>query len=201
MNRARLTAWVIRPTVFVASLTPFALLLWDVFTGNLSANPIEDITHRTGRWGLTLLLATLSITPLVRVTGWSQLMKLRRPLGLFAFFYLACHFGVYIALDQLLSVSDILEDIASRPYVTVGFASFVLLIPLAVTSTKGMVRRLGGKRWARLHRLVYLAAAGGVLHYLWLVKIDKRDPMIYAGVLVVLLLLRLGGRRRKPSGP
>jgi sulfoxide reductase heme-binding subunit YedZ len=190
---------LIRPAVFVASLTPMAWLLWDTFTGNLSANPIEDITHRTGLWGLTLLLVTLSVTPIVRFTRWSQLLKLRRPLGLFAFFYLASHFAVYIGLDQLLSVGDIVGDIAKRPYVTVGFAGFVLLVPLAVTSTKKMVKRLGGRRWAKLHRLVYIAAACGVLHFLWLVKIDKRDPIIYAGVLVLLLVLRLGGRRRKPA--
>lgn len=199
MNRTQLTAWLIRPAVFIAALVPMALLLWDTFTGNLSANPIEDITHRTGLWGLTLLLATLAVTPLVRITRWSQLMKLRRMLGLFAFFYLASHFAVYVGLDQLFSVGDIVEDVAKRPYVTVGFTGFVLLVPLAVTSTKKMVKRLGGKRWIRLHRLVYISAACGVLHFLWLVKIDRRVPIIYASVLVLLLMLRLGGRRRKPS--
>lgn len=199
MNRTQLTAWLIRPAVFIAALVPMVLLLWDTLTGNLSANPIEDITHRTGLWGLTLLLATLAVTPLVRITRWSQLIKLRRMLGLFAFFYLALHFAVYVGLDQLLSVGDIVEDVAKRPYVTVGFTGFVLLVPLAVTSTKKMVKRLGGRRWVRLHRLVYLSAACGVLHFLWLVKIDRRVPIIYASVLVLLLILRLGGRRRKPS--
>ena len=199
MNRAELTKWVVRPAVFVAALAPMAWLLRDAFTGNLSANPIEDVTHRTGLWGLTLLLATLSITPLVRITRWSQLMRLRRPLGLFAFFYVASHFAIYVVLDRLLSVADIVEDIAQRPYVTVGFASFLLLVPLALTSTKKMVKRLGARRWVRLHSLVYLAAAGGVLHFLWLVKIDKRDPIIYGSVLVLLLVLRLGGRRRRPT--
>jgi sulfoxide reductase heme-binding subunit YedZ len=199
VNRTQLTAWLIRPAVFIAALVPMVLLLWDTFTGNLSANPIEDITHRTGLWGLTLLLATLAVTPLVRITRWSQLMKLRRMLGLFAFFYLASHFAVYVGLDQLFSVGDIVEDVAKRPYVTVGFTGFVLLVPLAVTSTKKMVKRLGGRRWIRLHRLVYISAACGVLHFLWLVKIDRRVPIIYASVLVLLLMLRLGGRRRKPS--
>ena len=199
MNRTQLTAWLIRPAVFIAALVPMVLLLWDTFTGNLSANPIEDITHRTGLWGLTLLLATLAVTPLVRITRWSQLMKLRRMLGLFAFFYLASHFAVYVGLDQLFSVGDIVEDVAKRPYVTVGFTGFVLLVPLAMTSTKKMVKRLGGRRWVRLHRLVYISAACGVLHFLWLVKIDRRIPIIYASVLVLLLMLRLGGRRRKPS--
>jgi sulfoxide reductase heme-binding subunit YedZ len=199
VNRTQLTAWLIRPAVFIAALVPMVLLLWDTFTGNLSANPIEDITHRTGLWGLTLLLATLAVTPLVRITRWSQLMKLRRMLGLFAFFYLASHFAVYVGLDQLFSVGDIVEDVAKRPYVTVGFTGFVLLVPLAMTSTKKMVKRLGGRRWVRLHRLVYISAACGVLHFLWLVKIDRRVPIIYASVLVLLLMLRLGGRRRKPS--
>ena len=197
LSRYRLTRWVIRPAVSVASLIPLAWLLWDTVVGNLSANPIEDITHRTGTWGLIVLFATLSVTPVVRVTGWSHLIKLRRPLGLSAFLYLSLHFATYLALDQFFSIGGVLEDVVKRPYLTVGFMSFSILVPLAVTSTNKMVRRLGGKRWARLHRLVYLAAAGGVLHFLWLVKIDKREPIIYASILVLLLALRLGRRRRR----
>jgi len=184
----------------MASLIPFAWLLWDTLIGNLSANPIEDITHRTGTWGLAVLLATLAVTPLVRVTGWSHLIKLRRPLGLTAFLYISLHFATYLALDQFFSVNAVLEDVFKRPYVTVGFMSFWLLVPLALTSTNKMVKRLGGKRWVRLHRLVYVAAAGGVLHFLWLVKIDKREPIIYASVLVLLLALRLGRKRRRLPG-
>lgn len=199
MNRTRLTKWVIRPVVFVAALIPMAWLVRDVFTGNLSPNPIEDLEHRTGLWGLILLLTTLSVTPLVRFTSWSQLIRLRRPLGLFAFFYVATHFAIYLGLDQLLSFGDIVEDVAKRPYITVGFASFVMLIPLALTSTKKSIKRLGGKRWVRLHSLVYVAAAGGVLHFLWLVKIDRREPIIYGSALVLLLALRLGRGGKKPA--
>ena len=189
--------WValLRPTVFLASLVPAALIVWDTLTGRLSANPIEDVTHRTGRWGLSFLLLTLAVTPLRRLTGFSHLILLRRMLGLFAFFYLSTHFAIYLGLDQFFSIRDIVEDVAKRPYITVGFTSFVLLVPLAVTSTKKMVKRLGGKRWTRLHQLVYVTAAGGVLHFLWLVKADTRDPIIYGSILVVLLGLRLGLRR------
>jgi len=200
LNRYRLTKWVVRPAVIIASQIPIAWLLWDTVVGNLSANPIEDITHRTGTWGLAVLLATLSVTPLVRLTGWSHLIKLRRPLGLSAFLYLSLHFATYLALDQFFSISGIFNDVVKRPYLTVGFTSFCILVPLALTSTNKMVKRLGGRRWARLHRLVYVAAAGGVLHFLWLVKIDKREPIIYASILVLLLALRLGRRRRRLPG-
>lgn len=188
---------VLKPAVFLASMAPAALLVWDTIAGNLSANPIEDVTHRTGRWGLTFLLITLAVTPLRRLTRLSQLGLLRRMLGLFAFFYLSLHFAIYFGLDQFFSLEDIVEDVAKRPYITVGFSSFLLLLPLALTSTKKMIKRLGGKRWTRLHRLVYVAAAGGVLHFLWQVKADTRDPVIYGVVLVVLLALRLwGGKGR-----
>ena len=194
MNSRRWVA-LLRPAIFLASLVPAALIVWDTFAGHLSANPIEDVTHRTGRWGLSFLLLTLAVTPLRRLTGFSHLILLRRMLGLFAFFYLSTHFAIYLVLDQFFSLRDIVEDVAKRPYITVGFASFVLLVPLAVTSTKKMVKRLGGKRWTRLHQLVYVTAAGGVLHFLWLVKADTRDPTIYAGILVVLLGFRLGLRK------
>jgi len=144
-----------------------------------------------------VLLATLAVTPLRRVTGWSQLISLRRMVGLAAFCYLSLHFLTYVVLDQFFSVRDIVDDVANRPYITVGFASYALLVPLAVTSTKKMVRRLGGKRWVRLHRLVYVAAAGGVLHFLWLVKADARDPTIFGVVLVALLGFRIWMRRER----
>jgi sulfoxide reductase heme-binding subunit YedZ len=160
-------------------------------TGKLSANPIEDVLHRSGRWGLTILLVTLAVTPLRRLTRWSVLMKFRRMIGLFAFFYLVLHFSIYVGLDQFFSLSDIIEDIARRPFITVGFTSLVLLVPLALTSTTGMMKRLGGKRWVRLHRLVYVAAVGGVVHFLWAVKADLRDPIIYAAALALLLAARL----------
>jgi sulfoxide reductase heme-binding subunit YedZ len=197
VTSGELTRWVVKPVVFFALLVPAAWLLWDGLSGNLSANPIEDVTHRTGRWGLTILLVTLAVTPIMRLSGWSQLIRLRRMIGLFAFFYVALHFATYIVLDQFFSFADVADDVLNRPYITVGFTSFVLLIPLALTSTKGMVKRLGGRTWARLHKLVYVAAAGGVLHFLWLVKADTRDPILYGGALVLLLGARLERRRGK----
>ncbi|MEJ2237653.1 MAG: sulfoxide reductase heme-binding subunit YedZ [Gemmatimonadales bacterium] len=191
MTKGELTKWVIKPAVFLALLLPAAWLVRDTLTGNLTANPIEDITHRTGRWGLTILLGTLAITPLMKLSGWSQLIRLRRMIGLFAFFYVCLHFATYIVLDQFFSFVDMAADVVKRPYITVGFTSFVLLVPLAVTSTKGMVKRLGGRNWSRLHKLVYVAAAGGFFHFLWLVKADTRDPILYGIALVLLLSSRL----------
>ena len=179
--------------VFMAASMPLVLLVWDTLNGALGANPVENITHRTGDWGLRLLLTTLAISPLRRLTGWHAVARLRRMLGLFAFFYLCLHFVTYVWLDQFFTWQDIVEDIVQRPYITIGFTSFLLLVPLAITSTDGMMRRLGGRRWRRLHQLVYLAATGGVLHYLWLVKADLRDPLAYALVLLALLALRLPG--------
>ena len=191
--------WVrrVKPWVFAACLIPFGLLIWSGVTGSLSANPIEYITHRTGDWTLRFLLIVLAVTPLRRLTGWVTLVSFRRMLGLFAFFYAVLHLSTYLVLDFFFALDLILDDIVERRYVTAGFTGFVLLIPLAVTSTKGMIRRLGGARWRRLHRLVYLAAIAGVVHYLWLVKIDVRPPLAYAGILAVLLGLRLWFRVAK----
>ena len=185
-----------RVGVFLLCLTPFLKLVWDGLRDDLTANPIEDLTHRTGWWTLTLLMVTLTVTPLRRLTGWNRLIQYRRMMGLFAFFYACLHVAIYFGLDQLLSFDYILEDIAERPYITVGFTAWVLLIPLALTSTKGWIRRLG-KRWQRLHRLIYLSAALGVLHFLWLVKADVRQPLIYASVLAVLMTLRLPFFKRR----
>ena len=190
MNRERrITA--IKAVLFAAALVPFAALVAAGFTGGLGANPVEAITHTTGEWTLRLLLATLAITPLRHLTGWVWLTRLRRMVGLFAFFYLALHFSTYAVLDASLDLAYVLEDIADRLYITVGFAAFVMLVPLAATSTNAMVRRLGPLRWRRLHRLVYAAGICGVLHYLWLVKADLREPLIYAAVLALLLAARL----------
>lgn len=180
----------LKPAVFLLCLLPFLLLLFDALTDGLGAEPVEAITHRTGRWGLRFLLITLAVTPFRRVTGFNRIIRYRRMLGLFAFFYATMHFLTYIVLDQFFGFAYIVEDIAERPYITVGFASWLLLIPLAITSTDAWIRRLG-KRWARLHRLVYVAALGGVLHFLWLVKADLRRPILYGTILVVLLGLRL----------
>ena len=190
MNREkRITA--IKAGLFAAALAPFTVLLVAGFTDALGANPVETITHTTGEWTLRLLLATLAITPLRHLTGWVWLVRLRRMVGLFAFFYLALHFTTYAVLDASLDLAYVVEDVADRLYITAGFAAFVMLVPLAATSTNAMVRRLGPLRWRRLHRIVYAAGICGVLHYLWLVKADLREPLVYAGILAVLLAARL----------
>lgn len=200
MPLARGRAGAPRVLLFLLCLTPFLKLVWDGVRGDLTANPIENLTHRTGWWALTLLMVTLAVTPVRRLTGWNKVIQYRRMIGLFAFFYASLHVSIYFGLDQLLSFDYILEDITERPYITVGFTAWLLLIPLAVTSTKGWICRLG-KRWQYLHRLIYLSAALGVLHFLWLVKADVRQPLIYAGVLTVLLVLRLPVFRRRRSRP
>ena len=181
----------VKPLVFAACLVPLGLLVWRGFTGGLTANPIEFVTHRTGDWTLRLLLVTLAITPLRRLTGWNAVIRLRRMLGLFAFFYGSLHLLTYVVLDHFFAFGSMLEDLTDRRFVTAGFTGFVLMIPLALTSTQAMVRRLGGRRWQALHRLVYVSACAGVVHYLWLVKADLRPPLVYAGVLALLLGLRL----------
>lgn len=182
--------------LFALCLVPAARLVWLGLNDGLGANPIEFVIRSLGTWTLVLLLATLAVTPLRRLTGFNALVRVRRLLGLFAFFYAGLHFLAYVGLDQFFDVRQILADIIERPYITVGFTSFVLLVPLAVTSTRAMQRRLGGHRWQRLHRLVYAVGVGGVLHYLWLVKKDITEPVLYALVLVLLLGARLWWRRR-----
>ena len=189
----------IKPLVFAACLLPALLLVRDAFTGGLGVNPIEDITHRTGDWALRLLLLTLAVTPLRRLAGWHQAIRFRRMLGLFAFFYAVLHFSTYLVFDHFFDLLLILDDVAERKYVTAGFVGFVLMIPLAVTSTQGWIRRLG-KRWSSLHRLVYASAVAGVVHFLWLVKIDMGEPLIYAAVLAVLFGARLLYRLRRQRG-
>jgi methionine sulfoxide reductase heme-binding subunit len=176
--------------IFLACLFPFGQLLYYGFTDNLTANPIEYITRFTGSWALIILLASLSITPLRKITGWNDLIKFRRMLGLFAFFYVLLHFSTFVVLDHFFDFERIVKDIYKRPYVTAGFTAFVLLIPLAATSTTGMIRRLG-KRWQQLHRLVYVAAIAAVIHFYWLVKADIRRPVQYGAVLALLLGFRL----------
>jgi sulfoxide reductase heme-binding subunit YedZ len=176
--------------VFLACLIPLGQLLYNAWAGDLTANPIEYITHFTGDWSLIFLLATLSVTPLRKIFGWNEIIKLRRMLGLFAFFYVLLHFSTYIVLDHFFDFERIVKDVYKRPYVTAGFTAFVLLIPLAATSTAAMIRRLG-KRWQQLHRLVYVAAIAGVVHFYWLVKADIRRPVQYAAVLALLLGYRL----------
>ncbi len=184
-----------KPFVFLAALAPLAWLIYAALTGNLGANPIEAITRSLGDWALRFLLITLAITPLRRITGWRWPMRYRRMLGLYAFFYTTLHLASYIVLDQFFYWPEIWSDIIKRPYITVGMLSFLMLLPLAVTSTTGMMRRLG-KNWQRLHRLVYPIAIGGVLHYYMLVKADTREPLVYAGILTLLLLARVRRNQR-----
>lgn len=181
----------IKVLVFLACLVPLGLLGWNGYLGHLGANPIEKITHTTGDWTLRFLLVTLAITPLRRSLGAPALIKFRRMLGLFAFFYGTLHFLTYIWLDKFFDLHEMLVDIAKRKFITVGFTAFVLLIPLAVTSTRGWIRRLGGRRWQALHRLIYFSAIAGVIHYLWLVKKDIREPLEYGAILALLLFYRL----------
>jgi len=180
-----------KPVVFLACLGPLARLGWKAYNHALGANPIEVITHSTGDWTLIFLLVTLAITPLRKLTGQLWLIRFRRMFGLFAFFYVVLHFLTYIWLDKFFDVHEMLADIAKRKFITVGFTGFVLLIPLAITSTSGWIRRLGGKRWQRLHQLIYFSAMAGVIHYLWLVKKDIHKPLEYAAVLGILLGYRI----------
>ncbi|MEE9132387.1 MAG: protein-methionine-sulfoxide reductase heme-binding subunit MsrQ [Gemmatimonadota bacterium] len=208
-SRRRL-ADAVRVSVFGLSLVPVTRIVVHALTGGLGANPIEELTHRTGWWTLAFLMLTLAVTPARQLTGWGPLVKLRRMLGLFAFFYATLHFAIYIGLDQFFAFDFIIEDIVERPYITVGFTALLILIALAITSPKRMVKRLGGKRWNRLHKLVYVAATLGVLHFLWLVKADIRQPAIFGGILVTLLGYRLVTerlrqlrvqRRKEPGAP
>jgi sulfoxide reductase heme-binding subunit YedZ len=177
--------------VFVLCLLPLARLAAQGFSDGLGANPIEVITHSTGWWALTLLMATLAVTPLRKLSGQPWLIRFRRMLGLFAFLYATLHFVTYLWLDKFFDLGDIVKDVGRRPFITVGFTAFVLLIPLAVTSTRRMIQRLGGRRWQRLHRLVYVSAAAGGVHFLWLVKKDISEPALFLCVLAALLGYRV----------
>ena len=208
---------VLKPAVFLAGLEPAAYLIWAALTGNLSANPLSDITNGTGDWTLRFLCITLAVTPLRRVTGWNGAIRFRRMLGLFAFFYGTLHFLTYVILDRFAGLDfsegmaswatarslpvSIAVDIYKRPFITVGFTAFVLMLPLAATSTAGMIRRLGGRRWQALHRLIYLSASAGVVHYWWLVKADIRRPLAYGTIVAVLLVFRAYWARIRPRSP
>jgi sulfoxide reductase heme-binding subunit YedZ len=191
-QRARRTAHLV---LIALALAPLAALALAAARGALGANPVETITHATGQWALRLLLATLAVTPLRRLAGWSFVAPWRRSLGLLAFFYASLHFATFLVLDLGLDLSALGEEVAERPYVTLGFTALVLLAPLALTSTRGWQRRLG-RRWLVLHRLVYAAAALAVLHFVWLVKADLLEPLAYAAVLAALLCLRRVPQRR-----
>jgi sulfoxide reductase heme-binding subunit YedZ len=187
---------LVKPAAFGLALVPLLRLLWKAWRGGLGANPIEFITHETGDWTLIFLLLTLSITPARKLLRWPELIRYRRMLGLFAFFYAFLHFFTFVCLDKFFDVHEMLRDVARRRFITAGFIGFVLMVPLAVTSTAGWIRRLGGKRWRALHRLVYATAVAGVVHYYWLVKSDIRKPIFYGAVVAALLLYRVAAHGR-----
>ncbi|HEY6773400.1 MAG TPA: protein-methionine-sulfoxide reductase heme-binding subunit MsrQ [Oxalicibacterium sp.] len=184
---------VIKLLVFLLALIPFARLAYGAFTDGLGANPLELITWNTGEWTLYFLTMTLAVTPLRRLTKWNWLVRLRRMLGLFAFFYVMLHFTAFFWFDHFFDVREMLKDVAKRPFILVGFTAFVLLIPLAVTSTNGMVKRLGAKRWQWLHRLIYLIVPLGLLHFWWMRsgKHNFTEPLIFLVIVGVLLLVRV----------
>jgi len=203
----RVLRFVLKPVVFLASLGPLAWLIWAGLTGNLSANPLSDLTNETGVWALRFICASLAITPVRRLTGFNWLARFRRMIGLYAFFYGSLHFLVYTIVDKFAGLEfvdgivawstvrnlalAVWDDVYKRPFITIGFTALVLMLPLAITSTAGWIRRLGGKRWAALHRLVYITGVAAVVHYYWLVKADVSRPLTYAAVVAVLLGLRV----------
>ncbi len=219
-DRTRVIRFVVKPVIFLAALGPAVYLTWAALTNHLSANPLSDVTNETGVWTLRFVCITLLVTPLRNVTGWNVLVRFRRMTGLYAFFYGTLHFLTYLILDRFAGLVDFpdgivswttvvnvvkssIGDIAMRPFITVGFTAFVLMIPLAITSTTGWIRRLGGKRWALLHRLVYVTGIAGVVHYWWLVKVDIRRPVIYGAIVTILLGFRLYRKLRsvRPKVP
>jgi sulfoxide reductase heme-binding subunit YedZ len=208
---------VLKPAAFVAGLAPAGWLVWAIATGNLSPNPLSDLTNETGLWTLRFLCITLAVTPLRRLTGWSAIIRFRRMFGLFAFFYGTLHFLTYVVADRFASLDfpdgivawttlvnlarAVGEDIYKRPYITVGFTAFTLMVPLAATSTAAMMRRLGGRRWQALHRLIYVSAIAGVVHFWWLVKADVSSPQRYSLIVGGLLLFRLIWARSRGTAP
>ena len=203
MNKILTSKWT-KVVVFVVCLGPAAWLVWRGIHEDLTADPIKYITHFTGDWILRFLVITLAITPLRKILHVPQLIRFRRMFGLFAFFYAFLHFSTWIGLDQTFNWTGMWQDVMKRPFITVGFTGFVLLIPLAITSTAGWIRRLGGKRWQMLHRLIYATAVLGVIHFYWSVKSDVRKPLEYAFFVGILLAWRLGSwlmARRKRTVP
>ncbi len=200
MNTLTQIRFVWKPLIFFACLIPAILVITDAFeiTGRLGANPIEEIQDRFGNWGLRFILLALAVTPLRQMTGWNWLSRFRRMIGLFAFFYVFTHFLAWLVLDQGLLMSAILEDIVERPFITIGFTALLLLLAMALTSTLALRRRLG-RRWQQLHISIYAVGMLGVWHYWWQVKLDIREPLIYASVLAVLLGYRVWNRQKKKN--
>src|ERR1035441_2522674 len=189
--------------LWAACLSPIFWFAWRTWNHNLTANPIEYITHYTGDWTIRLIVATLAVSPVRKLLNLPSLVRYRRPIGLFAFFYGSLHALTYFWLDKFFDLNAILKDVAKRPFVTAGFTAFVCMLPLAVTSTAGWIRRLGGKRWQNLHRLIYVTAVAAVAHYYWLVKSDHRLPILYGTLVAIELAWRLinATMRRHPSAP
>jgi sulfoxide reductase heme-binding subunit YedZ len=198
--RANAAQWARRakPVLWVLLLAPLAWLAWELWADRVRGDLVKQIEIRTGTWAIRFLALSLAITPLRQLTGWGWLVSWRRLIGLFAFFYATVHFGIYLGLDIELDLAEMGRSIVKRPYITVGFTAWLLLIPLAVTSTKGWIRRLGGRTWNRLHRLVYVVAVLATTHYLWAVKKDTFWPIVYFAVFALLLGWRLARRRRIP---
>lgn len=197
MNSILTSRWT-KAVLFLVCLVPLGILIQEAFTGGLGSNPTQFMEHATGDWTLRFVAITLCITPLRKLVKQPLLIRFRRMLGLFAFFYGCCHFAIYLTFDQVFDLHGIWADIAKRRYITVGFTGFVLMIPLAITSTAGWIRRMGGKRWALLHRAIYLTAVAGVIHFLWLVKSDIHVPLEYAAVIAILLGWRVYDHYSKP---
>src|SRR5258706_10929415 len=206
MNRLLISKWA-KVVVFVLCLAPLGILIWEGFHGDWGPNPTQFLEHATGDWILRFLAITLAVSPLRKLLGLTQLIRFRRMLGLFAFFYAFLHFSIYLGLDQVLDFHGVWADIVKRPYITVGFTGFVPMIPLAITSTAGMVRRLGYRRWQMLHRAIYVSAVAGGIHFYWLGKSGVHFPPLYAGIMAGLLGWRLfawvsdRGRRPAPGAP
>ena len=215
MTRNQQIRWLAKPTVFLASVAPSAWLVWAALHAQLSANPLADVTNETGVWTLRFLAVTLCVTPVRRLAGWNDAIRFRRMLGLFAFYYGSLHRLTYVVADRLAGLefedgilawtpardlaAAVASDVQKRPFITIGFKAWLCLLPLAITSTAGMIRRLGGRRWQALHRLTYVAASVGVLHYWWLGKADLRRPLIYALIVGSLLAFRVWRRLRPAS--
>ena len=203
MRKLLRSKWIKLP-IFVLCLVPLVQLVWRALHNHLTANPIEYITHQTGDWTLIFVVITLAVTPARKLLRVPELIRFRRMLGLFAFFYGFLHFSTWVGLDKFFDCAEMLADVRKRTFITAGFTGFALMIPLALTSTAGWIRRLGGKRWLALHRLIYVTAIAGVVHYYWLVKSDARKPLFYSALVTLLLALRIGfwlaARRGKPAG-
>jgi sulfoxide reductase heme-binding subunit YedZ len=201
MTRDPVLKRMVKPAVFLVCLVPAALLAYNFFSGNLSFNPIDDLTGVTGRWTLRFLLITLAVTPARRLTGFNPLVRFRRMMGLFTFFYALLHVSVFVVFDFFFDFAAMLRDIPQRPFITAGFIAFASMAPLALTSTNGWIRRLGGKRWQMLHRLVYVSGVAGAVHYFWVDKVTEMGPTAYLSGVLLLLGYRAAVRLRRNRPP